>query len=936
MQKHHLILLLLFVFGFSKKQKFDYQFDKPDVESALGTVEDPLARINYETQMLASPKTGLIPENIRRRELNFHKRLTKEANYLRKSNARIAELEWQLAGPYNVGGRTRAAGIDVLNETTIISGGVSGGIWKTIDEGSNWKRVTDPDSHQGVSCIAQDIRSGKESIWYAGTGEQLGNSARGQGAVYRGNGILKSEDNGETWSPMISTTNESPHIFNSQFQYIWKVIPNTQKTDIDELLVATYGGILRSQDAGDNWGVVLGNELFNLPEGTDINESADPSFTNIIQTSSGHFFASLSSATSITELYAGAGIFFSSDGENWTEITPPALPDYHERIVFDAGASSPGQVYFMIHIGGNQAQLWRYTYSSVSAGKPNGTWDNLTQNIPMLGGSLGDLNLQSGYNMLIKVHPENPQVVYLGGTNLYRSTDGFTSTNRTKWIGGYNPDQTNAHYPSHHADQHLLLFFPSNSEKMLSTHDGGLSRTTRALSDSVTYISLNNGYLTSQFYTITQDQSTYTETMIGGMQDNGAYIRDAPGINTTWNRLINGDGGYMGISPNKDFVYTGFQNGLIFRITLNSTNEIVGFGRVDPAGAGESSNQEYLFINPFLLDPENPNKMFVAGGNTLWRNHNLLQIPNGSNNKTSLGWEQLPDTRIGTGIYTSLEKSKDVVYAGIYRQQPSITKVSSASTPEQEVTAKNLGFSVFPSAGYISCISAAPDNPDIMLVTFSNYEIPSIYLSLNGGDSFVDVSGNLEEFPDGSGDGPSVRWAEIVPTPTGYKYFVGTSIGLFSTELNESSTSANTTWVKEGAQEIGKSIVTMMNYRSSDGRMVIATHGNGAYRAFIDNPVRTTEPETDDFKLGQNFPNPVIDKTLINFTIPQDEVIRIDLYDDQGRLIKNLLWGIQYSGENTITWDGTDAQGATVRAGTYIYTLSYKGKTKSKRLVFIK
>ena len=51
--------------------------------------------------------------------------------------------------------------------------------------------------------------------------------------------------------------------------------------------------------------------------------------------------------------------------------------------------------------------------------------------------SFDNFNAQGGYDLMVKIHPTDPDLVYIGGTNLWRSTDGFTTPNNTSIIGGY-------------------------------------------------------------------------------------------------------------------------------------------------------------------------------------------------------------------------------------------------------------------------------------------------------------------------------------------------------------------------------------------------------------------------------------------------------------------------------------------------------------------
>ena len=113
----------------------------------------------------------------------------------------VSKTDWKKRGPYNVGGRTRALAVDISDENVLLAGGVSGGMWRSTDGGQNWSKTTKPEQLHSVTTIAQDLRTGKNSIWYYGTGEYTGNSAIGGGnnAYFSGDGIFKSTDGGENW-----------------------------------------------------------------------------------------------------------------------------------------------------------------------------------------------------------------------------------------------------------------------------------------------------------------------------------------------------------------------------------------------------------------------------------------------------------------------------------------------------------------------------------------------------------------------------------------------------------------------------------------------------------------------------------------------------------------------------------------------------------------
>ena len=108
-----------------------------------------------------------------------------------------------------------------------------------------------------------------------------------------------------------------------------------------------------------------------------------------------------------------------------------------------------------------------------------------------------------------------------------------------------------------------------------------------------------------------------------------------------------------------------------------------------------------------------------------------------------------------------------------------------------------------------------------------------MFLTKDGGKTWTDISTNLEENPDGTGNGPSVRWVDIV----GESYYAGTSTGLYRADA---TLAGELTWVPEGVDEIGNVVVTMMKSRSADSVLYVGTHGNGVYSSSIEIPCKTT------------------------------------------------------------------------------------------------
>lgn len=98
-------------------------------------------RIQQEFLMLRDPQTNKIPKNIKYLEQQFASTLPKRYSYIMQKGTQIKNaqvLSWTERGPNNVGGRVRALGIDIRTTVTptILAGGVSSGLWKSLDGGA--------------------------------------------------------------------------------------------------------------------------------------------------------------------------------------------------------------------------------------------------------------------------------------------------------------------------------------------------------------------------------------------------------------------------------------------------------------------------------------------------------------------------------------------------------------------------------------------------------------------------------------------------------------------------------------------------------------------------------------------------------------------------------------------------------------------------------
>jgi hypothetical protein len=875
----------------------------------------------YYLRLLDDPKTGKIPTNIRQNELEFASILPKYSN-----NKRSEDI-WKSRGPNNQGGRTRAVALDVNNSNTILAGSATGGIYKSTDAGQTWIKAKCPAN--AITCIIQDTRAGKTNIWYAGTGELSGSSGTATGAYYYGQGIFKSTDGGNTWTVIPFTNGGSTTAFDSDFDGVWNIAIDYSNAAQDEIYAATYGGIYKTVDGGLNWKKKRSGSLPNYSY-----------YTDVAVDKLGVVYATMSSEST------QKGIWRSIDGETWISITPAGFPSTYGRMCIGIAPSDQNQVYSVASNTTNYGfvstnfqgtkewnSLWKFDYMSGNGSGSGGRWVNRSSNMPDAGGDFGYYSTQGGYDLFIKVKPNDTNVVFIGATNLWRSDDAFRSNKKINWIGGYAVNTTRPDfklYPNHHPDNHQLIFYPNNSDLALSSHDGGISYTSNIMANNVSWESKNNNYITSQFYTIAVDHSlAYNNKIMGGLQDNGTQFTDVYGL-SSWQMSFNGDGSYCSFVDGTNEIIGSAQQGRIAHLELDKIGQPIKYARIDPK---QLNRDNYDFINPFVLDPNDQKIMYLPAKNKIFRNLNIFSKPLSTNFDSTRWdsplWEELSNCKPLTGqefSAISISKiNKNTLYYATDKGR--LYKLYNANLGQPipiEITGSN-----FPS-GNINCIALDPSDTNKITVVFSNYNITSVFTSDNAGTSWINISGNLEENTNGSGSGPSCRWAAVLNLENGRKcWFIATSVGLYATDtLN----GIQTRWIQQSPYGIGNNIVTMLDTREKDNFIAVATHGNGAYSANISNPWQITDIRKNIINAAtvKVYPNPLpLGESLtliLKIKVPQ--IPDITITDALGNFISKEFYTI-----NSIDSENIKIQFRDLSSGIYFVNFELNGESFSQKII---
>jgi hypothetical protein len=886
----------------------------------------------YQYMKLRDPKSGIIPLDIRSRELSFGSVLPVRGSDQGQS--------WIWRGPSNIGGRMLCISVDIDDNNHLLAGSASGGMWKSADRGENWQKATSPDAEQSATCIVQDKRTGKHNLWYYGTGELLSTTNRNISTNVRtvgiGNGIFKSNDNGGSWSPLASTQGGSPGVLDEVFQGIWRIATDPVNMNKDVVYAACYGAIMRSENGGVTWQMVLG-DLINKSFCTDV-----------AITSEGILYAALGSYSWSVEPPVKAGIWRSTDGFSWEKITPVGFPVDNRVTRLAIAPSNEGVMYVFTESQSSDLNpfngytntvntFWKMTWDPVG---DSAIWENRTTGIP--GAGNGSMNsfpysfvVYGGYCFTMGVKPDNENVVFIGGMNFFRSVNGFSDSLQTVLLGGYPYDMDSLY--TLHPDQHGITFMQSDPDILFMANDGGIYVTYDCMADSSNIIwhRLNSNLTTTQYYSVSIDHgSTNDDWILGGLQDNNWYYTVTNDPTEFWfNVDICYDGFATVVAPGWEFCVISAYSGNIWTSQFNEdmhTKNIFPqlpdtlLKYYDPV---MGSNSLFPFYQNFALDPNNYETFYLPTVTSIWRKDNIKAAASDTTLRNA-GWNHLTNIDVGdaseiSSITVSKNPANRVYYGTSLGRIYRLDDANTGDPVPVEITGDG-----FPQNAFVACIDVDENNADNLIAAFSNYEVQSIFSSTDGGSNWTPQGGNLEENPDGTGAGPSVRWIEFLGFQGHKIWFAGTSIGLFSTtELKGDST----VWLQEGANSIGKIIVDMIDARQSDGFIALGTHGNGVYSAYYNPAAGLIEQDGAESLSNINvYPNPAYEYVNLEFISTNNDNIEISLHNTEGKLVAILFRDKLQPGDHYLKLNLVN-----VAPGLYYLNLKASGTSSAKKIIVL-
>jgi photosystem II stability/assembly factor-like uncharacterized protein len=371
--------------------------------------------------------------------------------------------------------------------------------------------------------------------------------------------------------------------------------------------------------------------------------------------------------------------------------------------------------------------------------------------------------------------------VYCGGLHIHKSVDG-----------GSTLPQISA--GSVHVDHHAMAFDPTDPEIVYFGTDGGMYKTTDG---GITFLDLNKGLLTTQFYPGFANALDDSTIALGGLQDNGTLMYVG---NDSWISRWGGDGGWCAIDPSdKLIMYAETQYGRIVR-TYNG-----GFQFTQATLGLPSGTSNWNFIPPFVIAPSEPNILY-AGSRNVYKTTNQGSLWTASNDTVTLNGTNI--ACIGVS-WTSADTLIAATGSGTVGGNP-LFEVFASTTGGSEWT--NVT-GALPDR-YPTDIEFDPSDSRVAYLTYSGYGTPHVFRTTDAGQNWTDISANLPDIP--------VQAVTVDPLYPEYLY-VGTDLGVFQ------SSNTGASWIDYNEGMVDAMILDLTVSRSNEA-LRASTFGNGVYQ----------------------------------------------------------------------------------------------------------
>ncbi len=739
----------------------------------------------------------------------------------------LGALKLRAIGPANMSGRVTDIAVVERRPSTMYVASASGGLWKTVNNGTTWEPVFEKEGTISIGAVA--VAPSDPNIVWVGTGE-----ANPRNSVSWGDGVYKSTDGGKTWRRMglkdtrhigrivIHPTNPEI-VYVAALGHVWG--PNSER------------GLYRSRDGGTTWYKVK----FIDPDTGFIDVAMDPADPDTLYAAAWQERRDAFAGGNPAVLGGpGSGLYRTTDGgQMWQRMTQ-GLPDRPlGRCALSVCRKDPRVIYAVVPTDKS---------STSTAGQPANEKLDLEKGGVFRSDDKGrtwrhvnSLSPRQFYFGQVRVDPGDPDRVYVLGTLLQVSSDGGKTFNKDNYAKGT------------HVDYHAMWIDPHDSDHLVLGCDAGLNF---SYDRGATWERLMNLPL-AQFYAIGLDMRR-PFWVYGGLQDNGSWggptaTHDPAGITfADWKDVLGGDGFYCQVDPgDANTVYAETQYGGLRRVNvatgvatdikprLQGEPKKTGKAKEDvdvPAGEAKKKFAKkgkgpplptnfqpplpkgtpafrFNWSTPVLLSPHNRFTLYY-GGNHLFRSvdrgdHWQMISPDLTRGKPG------PDPGTGHTITTIAESPVKVglIYVGTDDGRVHVTRDGGNSWQDLSEHIRGV-----PPDRWITRVECSPSAEGTAYLSIDRHRnddlTPYVFKTTDYGATWHSLRGNLPP------DGP----VHVIRADPRNKdlFYVGTEFGLFL------SLDGGTTWQRQ-TNGLPTVAVHDVLVHPRDRELVVATHGRGIY-----------------------------------------------------------------------------------------------------------
>ena len=706
-------------------------------------------------------------------------------------------LRFRLIGPAVASGRVIAFAVNPKNHAEYYVGVASGGVWKTVNDGTTWTPVFDGEGSYSIGWVVLDPND--SSVVWVGTGES--NSQR---SVAYGDGVYRSDDGGKSWKNLGLKKSE----------HIGRIVIDPRDSKV--VYVAAEGplwgpggdrGLYKTTDGGKTWKAAL-----TISENTGVVDVAmDPSNPDVLYAAAyqrrRHVFTFIDGGPE-------SAIYKSADaGATWNKMKSGLPTEDMGRIGLAVSPADPNVVYATIEAANGKGGIFR-------SNDKGATWERRNE-----------FDQGALYYARVVPDPKNVERIYVMSVFLRVSDDGGKTIRKINEV-------------NHHIDNHIVWIDPDNTNHCMVGSDGGVAETY----DNFTSWRFKSNLPTVQFYDVAVDNALPFYNVCGGTQDNFSWCgpsrtKNINGImNSDWYVTTGGDGFRSQVDPeDPNTVYSEAQYGALVRYDKRTGEELF----IQPSEGKGEPPLRWNWDSPLIVSPHSHNRLYFAAnklfrsddrGNTWKPISSDLTRQTDRNTLPIMGKVWGPDAvakNQSTSFYGNIvslaesPKKENLIYLGTDDGLIQVTPDSGATWTKYEK------FPGVPDRTYVSRLAGSHHDANTVYAAFDNHKNedfkPYLLKSTDAGKTWTSIVGDLPE------NGPVLAFAEDPVNPS--LVFAGTEFGAFF------SVDGGKKWIqlKGGLPVIA---VRDMVIQPREHDLVIASFGRGFYVLDDITPLRQLKVDT--------------------------------------------------------------------------------------------